>query len=340
MTRNQLIVGRAAVTRLAAASLLFLMGASAALATTEEQVHKSFAVQPGGTLVIEVDFGSIQVSTNATSQAVVDVSRKVKRKNKSDEEAFLKENPVQMSLDGNTLTVKQHGPNGASRFTFWNRGNTTEAKYTVTVPARFKAQLRTGGGGIEVMDLTGDVRAHTGGGGLNMARLQGVLNGDTGGGGIRVSDCEGTIKLNTGGGGLHASGGSGSLDLRTGGGGVSAKRFDGSARLDTGGGDLTVENVTGEVNGSTGGGSVHAVLPSEIAGDVKLSTGGGGITVSIPETAAFNLDAKTSGGHVTTELPVTVVGKLDPGRLEGPVKGGGKAVVLRSGGGGIHIKKL
>jgi DUF4097 and DUF4098 domain-containing protein YvlB len=82
------------------------------------------------------------------------------------------------------------------------------------------------------------------------------------------------------------------------------------------------------------------VLPSEIAADVKLSTGGGGITVSIPTTAAFNLDAKTSGGGVSTDLAVTVVGKMEHGRLEGPVNGGGKPVVLRSGGGSIRLKKL
>jgi hypothetical protein len=62
--------------------------------------------------------------------------------------------------------------------------------------------------------------------------------------------------------------------------------------------------------------------------------------VSIPTTAAFNIDAKTSGGSVSTELQVTVVGKMEEGRLVGAVKGGGKAVVLRSGGGNIHLKKL
>jgi DUF4097 and DUF4098 domain-containing protein YvlB len=103
---------------------------------------------------------------------------------------------------------------------------------------------------------------------------------------------------------------------------------------------VAVEHVTGEVSGNSGGGSIHAVLLSEVAGDVKLSTGGGGITVSIPTTAAFNLDAKTDGGSVSTELPVTVVGKMEEGRLEGTVKGGGKSVVLRSGGGNIHLKKL
>ncbi len=73
---------------------------------------------------------------------------------------------------------------------------------------------------------------------------------------------------------------------------------------------------------------------------MRLSTGGGGISVDVPTTAAFNLDAQTGGGTVSTELPVTVVGKLERGRLQGPVNGGGKSVQLRSGGGNIHLRKL
>ena len=320
--------------------LLGLLTASAGLATTEEQINRRFPVQPGGTLVVEVDFGSIKVSTNATSEVVVDVWRKVKRKTKAAEEAFLKEGAVQFSQEGATVTVRSHRGSRSNWSSLWSGTTTTEGRYTITVPAQFNAQLKTGGGGITVTDLTGEVKAHTGGGSLSMARVQGPLTGDTGGGGVAATGCEGTIKLNTGGGGAHVSGGGGSLDLRTGGGDVSAKKFDGPVRLQTGGGDLTVEHVTGEINGSTGGGSIQAVLPSEIAADVKLSTGGGGITVSIPTTAAFNLDAKTSGGGVSTDLPVSVVGKMEHGRLEGPVNGGGKAVVLRSGGGSIRVKKL
>jgi hypothetical protein len=73
---------------------------------------------------------------------------------------------------------------------------------------------------------------------------------------------------------------------------------------------------------------------------VRLSTGGGGISVRVPATVAFNLDATTSGGGVSTELPVIVVGKVEEGRLQGPVNGGGKSVQLHSGGGSIHLKKL
>jgi DUF4097 and DUF4098 domain-containing protein YvlB len=118
------------------------------------------------------------------------------------------------------------------------------------------------------------------------------------------------------------------------------RKFQGAAHVTTGGGGLTIENVDGGVDASTGGGSISAVLPSELSDTVKLSTGGGGISVSVPGTAAFNLDARTSGGSVRTDLPVTVVGKVEHGRLQGPVNGGGKSVQLHSGGGNIHLKKL
>jgi DUF4097 and DUF4098 domain-containing protein YvlB len=108
----------------------------------------------------------------------------------------------------------------------------------------------------------------------------------------------------------------------------------------TSGGGITVEQVAGKLDGSTSGGSVSAVLPSPLADDVRLSTSGGGVTVRVPESAAFNLDAETSAGRASSELPVTVVGKVEHSRLKGAVNGGGKAVVLRSSAGGIHVKKL
>jgi hypothetical protein len=321
--------------------VLLLAGSLAAGAVTEEKLNKRFTVQPGGSLVVDVGFGSIEVRTNDTREVVVDVWRKVGRSNKAAEEAFLKDNPVEFVQNGTSVTV--HSSNKgrtSSSFSLWGRRNSNEARYVVTVPSQFNADLKTGGGSVSVSDLAGNVKSHTGGGGLALAGLHGSLEGDTGGGGIKVNDCEGAIKLNTGGGNVDVSGGSGSLEARTGGGSVSVKKFAGPAHLRSGGGGLTVENVTGEIDGSTGGGSVNALLPSEIAEPVSLSTGGGGISVSVPATAAFNLDAHTGGGGVSSEVPVMVTGKVEHERLQGPVNGGGKAVVLRSGGEGIRIMKL
>jgi DUF4097 and DUF4098 domain-containing protein YvlB len=289
-------------------------------------------------VVVDVDFGVIDVSTNATSEVVVEVWRKISRKKKADEEAFLREHPVQFVQEGGTVTIRCRGE--TKRSWSWRGKQQNEAKYTLSVPAKFHAQLKTGGGGIDVVDLTGEVRAESGGGSLSFARLHGPLDGNTGGGSLEADNCHGPLKLRTGGGGVEVSRSSGSLDGKTGGGSVSVKGFQGAAQVSTGGGGVTIERVSGGVEASTGGGSISAVLPGQLADTVKLSTGGGGITVSVAGTAAFNLNAKTAGGSVTTDLPVAVVGRIEEGRLEGPVNGGGKSVQLRSGAGSIHLKKL
>jgi len=323
-----------------AASLLWLIGSLAASGATEEKLNQRFAVHPGGKLLVEVDFGSIDITTNATSEVVIDVWRKVTRKKKTEEEAFLRENPVTFSQDGSTVMVRSHHDAKPGWSWFGSGRSQNEAKYQISVPARFNTELRTGGGGITVTDLTGEMKSRTGGGGLTLARLHGPADGETGGGGIRATDCDGAARLSTGGGGIEVSGGSGSLNAKTGGGSLSVRKFNGPIDIKSGGGSLAVENVTGKIDGSTGGGSISLVLPSELAEEVKLSTGGGGISVNAPGTIAFTLDAKTSGGRVSTDVPVSVVGKLEHGHLEGPVNGGGKSLVLRSGGGNIQLKKL
>jgi hypothetical protein len=90
-------------------SLLLLVSSVAALAATEEKLNQRFSVQPGGTVAVEVDFGSINISTNATSEVVVDVWRKIGRRKKADEEAFLRGHPVTFTQDGNTVTVRPRG---------------------------------------------------------------------------------------------------------------------------------------------------------------------------------------------------------------------------------------
>lgn len=321
-------------------SILMLLLASSyvAFAATEEHIQKTFALDPGGTLVVDVDFGSIDVTTNSESAVAVDVWRKITRRRTADEEAFLRDNPVKITQDGTMVSVRSRSSKKLSWSTGWRNRN--EAKYTVRVPARFSARLNTSGGGISVSDLTGDVKAGTSGGGLRFARLQGPVDGNTSGGGIRVDACEGDIRIETSGGGIEVFGGSGSLKGHTSGGGVTVKDFEGSAGVGTSGGGLTLEKIKGSVTGTTSGGPVNAVLLSPLPGTVTLSTSGGGVTVKVPEKAAFDLDASTSGGGVTCELPVTVQGKIERSRLKGTVNGGGETLTLRSSGGGIQVKKL
>jgi len=319
------------------ALLLLPLAAVAALGATEEQLSKRFAAQAEGRLIVDVSFGSIEVTTHAADEVVVDVWRKVTRRAKADEEEFLRDHPVTFSQDGNTVTVRCRRE--GTRAWLWSGPSRLEAGFTIKVPTQFNAQLTTAGGSIAVSDLAGEVKADTSGGGLRFANLRGPLDGETSGGSIRVSDCEGALHIDTSGGGIDVSGGSGSLRGHTSGGSVRVKAFRGDTRVETSGGGVTIEHVIGRVEGSTSGGSVSAELPSPLPGDVRLSTSGGGVTVTVPADAAFDLDASTSAGRVTSDLPVTVVGKVARDSLRGTVNGGGKSVVLRTSAGSIRLRK-
>jgi hypothetical protein len=321
-------------------ALLLLLSSCATFAATEEQITTNLNAAPGGALVVNVDFGSITVSTNAASGVSVDIWRKVSRKSAAKEQEFLREHPVRFKQDGATVTVRaEHLETDASSWWPWNGRYQNVAKYTIHVPAQFNVQLETAGGGISVNDLAGDTQANTSGGGLSFTRLHGPLDGHTSGGGIQVADCVGALGIHTSGGGITVTGGSGTLDGHTSGGPVVVKDFQGNSHVGSSGGGITIENVVGEIEASTSGGGLSAVLPSPLLHAVDLSTSGGGATVRLPATAAFELDAETSGGGVNSEFPVTVVGEIEHGHLKGAVNGGGQTVRLRTSGGGIQVKK-
>ena len=324
--------------RLSATVAICVLGLSVwpALAETEENLDKTFTASPGGQLVVEVEFGAIEVTSNAGDQVSIQVMRRVTRASKEDEQSFLEERPVTIAQEGATITVRSKGPSLRSSSKGKQR---TEARYTISVPGQFNARLKTAGGAIAVSDLKGECDAQTSGGPLKFARLRGPLDGQTAGGAIHVNDCEGTLKIKTSGGGIEVSGGGGALDGRTAGGTVKVESFKGPVRVETTGGGIHLNDVAGKVEGSTSGGSISASF-SSLSDSVKLETSGGSVTLHAPSDAAFDLDASTSGGSASSELPVTITGKKSRDHLRGPVNGGGKTVVLRSSGGGVQVKKL
>lgn len=320
---------------------VILLGAVLAVqAETEESIQKTFKVQPGAILFVDVDFGSIEVTTNAGSQVHVQVFRKITRRSKTEEETFLKERPVTFSEEAGGVVIRSKSSKPRTAGWNWGWGQKMEGKYTISVPSSFNLDLKTSGGSIGVSQVSGDTKANTSGGGLRFTGLKGPLDGRTSGGSIKVVDCQGELKIHTSGGGIDVSGGKGGLVGETSGGSVQVKNFNGPATVKTSGGGITIDGVSGKVVGNTSGGSINASFPSPPADDLQLKTSGGGVTVALPATSAFELDASTSGGSVQSDLSVTTSGKPSRSKLAGPVNGGGKMVHLRSSGGSIRVKKI
>jgi len=316
--------------------LLLFVAAATASALSEENVSQSLDGAPGGKLIVDVDFGTIDVSAGANDKITLAAHRKIDSDNEAQEKEYLTSAPVIVSKEGNTVTIRARRQN-KERNLNWSGRCSMDARYTVQVPRSFNSELRTGGGTIIVAELTGSMSADTSGGKLKFTHLRGPTGATTSGGSIELNGCEGALKVDTSGGRIDATDGSGSLEARTSGGSIVVRNFGGDTKVETSGGRLTFENINGKITGRSSGGSISAKLKSPVPGDVNLETSAGSIDVMVPPDAGLDIEAEASSGRVISELPF-IGTRTDRDTMKGKINGGGKSLVLRSGAGSISIK--
>ncbi|HEY2615143.1 MAG TPA: DUF4097 family beta strand repeat-containing protein [Chthoniobacterales bacterium] len=316
--------------------LLLVIAASTAAALSEENVNQQLDGAPGGKLIVDVDFGTIDVSAGADDKVDVAAHRKIDSVNEAQEKEYLAAAPVTVSKEGNTITIRARRQE-KERNNNWLGRCRMDARYTVHVPRNFNSELRTGGGTILGAELTGTMSADTSGGKLRFTHLHGPTGATTSGGSIELNGCEGALKVDTSGGRIEAIDGSGSLEARTSGGSIVVRNFGGDTRVETSGGRLTFENINGKITGRSSGGSISAKLKSPVPGDVNLETSAGSIDVMVPPDAGLDIEAEASSGRVTSDLPF-VGTRSDRDSMKGKINGGGKSLVLHSGAGSISIK--
>lgn len=318
--------------------LLVSLTTGSAFAATEENIHETRPAKAGGTLVVDVDFGSIDITPGASDSVVIDAHRKIQASSKEKEEEYFKAVPITITAEGDRVIVRAIQKHESLGRQFWRMmGHTrTEGHYTIKVPATFNVDLDTSGGDVSANGLTGQVKVDTSGGGLNFGQIHGDIHADTSGGDITAKDCDGTDNLETSGGRIEVTGGRGKLEVDTSGGNVTVLNRVGDAKVESSGGKLRLGNISGKLNAETSGGSVSAILPSPVAGDVRLETSGGSITVLTPRNAALTIDAETSAGRVQTDLPISRTSS-DKDSLKGTMNGGGTRLVLRTSAGSIEI---
>jgi DUF4097 and DUF4098 domain-containing protein YvlB len=321
-------------TTLRNAFLVLLISVSVSVAS-EENLSRQIDVTSGGKLIIDVDFGTIQVGAGADGKIVLEAHRMVEFGNEAKEKEYLAAAPITVTQEGNVVTVRSRRQES---WTNWHFGySRMDASYTLHVPKKFDLDLHTNGGQIAAVDISGDLKAHTSGGKLEFANLEGTLTAHTSGGSIRMEGCRCPAEIKTSGGSISVVNGTGVLHAETSGGRIEVRNLSGDADVETSGGSLVLEKIRGKLVGRTSGGSIHTFIPDEVAGDMQLKTSAGSIELAVPENAALDIDARTSGGHVTSELPLTW-GESKREHLCGKLNGGGKSVVLETSAGSITIK--
>lgn len=325
-------------TILAVALLAFV--ASPVRADVEDKITKSFAVQSGGQLAVEVDRGSIEVKTSADRQSVdIEVTRK-SRGSEAKATQVLNDHIVTTAQDGNKVQVRAEykGPKASGWF---GRSPDLQVHYVITIPRQFDLNLKTAGGNIKVADLAGKAQVHTSGGSLTLEKIEGPISGHTSGGNIKIAGSRGTVDVHTSGGTLNLSEIEGDVTAKTSGGSIRAENLTGKSILKTSGGSIGVKGIKGSVEASTSGGSVSTELIEQPAEACSFRSSGGSITVALPGNVAVDVDLHTSGGRVSTDFPVTTViqGEQPKNEIRGKVNGGGPLITARTSGGSVRLEK-
>jgi hypothetical protein len=314
--------------------LLFVLALNAS-AASEQNISQQIDATPGDKLVVDVDFGTIDVTAGADNKVALEARRTIDFGDEAREKQYLSAVPVSITKHANVITVRARG---SKEENWWNLGHSeTHGQYTIQLPKKFDTDLCTRGGDVIASEITGNTTVKTTGGKLAFKHLEGILSANTSGGSIAVEDCRGPIRIQTRGGDITVTDGTGTVNAKTLGGRIEIRNFSGDTEVRTSGGNLKLQRIIGKITGETSGGSIDVSIPADVVGDVKLQTSAGNIDVSLSTTATVDIDASTSVGEIFSRLPVETT-DVGSEHLRGKLNGGGKMVKLETSAGNITIK--
>lgn len=312
-----------------------------------ERIDHVVAVPAGGRLVFETDRGGIDVESEEREGVRLVIDKVADVYTEEEARRALEDFTVDVRRKGDEVTVVAESRSDRS-------ARYLELDVRLIVPRPFDIDVRTGGGGIDIGDMVGNVTARTSGGGIDVGRVRdgsvdvqtsgggidigGIDNGngraETSGGGIEVGNVSGNLKVNTSGGGLDIGRVGGELIAETSGGGIDIA-YGGTVYARTGGGGIEVAGSAGRVDVKTSGGGIDI---ARAGGAVEAVTSGGGIDI---DGAAGPVLARTSGGGIDLrDVAGSVEARTSGGGIRADLTGprtAGEEVLLESGGGSIEL---
>src|SRR3954464_14565744 len=126
--------------------ILFLLAVSAATsyALTEQNVTEQYDAAQNGHLIVDVDFGTVDVTAGPDGKVSVEAHRKLDFRSESREKEYFADSPLVITKEGETITV-QARPR-TTRHHVWSGEMTMDARYIVRLPKQYNVDLHTSGG--------------------------------------------------------------------------------------------------------------------------------------------------------------------------------------------------
>src|SRR5215813_7856325 len=116
-------------------SFLLSIFALTVSAASEENINKQIEATSGGKLVVDVEFGTIDVAPGTDNQVALEAQRKIDFGDEAKEKEYFSAIPVTITKDGNVITVRARA---SKQKNWWNFGHSeTHGRYTIYVPKTF-----------------------------------------------------------------------------------------------------------------------------------------------------------------------------------------------------------
>ena len=264
----------------------------------EETVEKTFVVDGPAVLDLEADFSDVTVTGSEGDEVQVTASLSLWG---SDEEDARRQVDVQMTQEGNRITVRVVRPEWA--YVGFSFTRSPRVDFEIRVPSETSLQLATSSGDLTVSDVTGTTKLETNFGNVEVEEVSGPVSAQSDSGDVTF------IGLSDGG-DLEAETNFGKLVLRD----ITADSL--TAHSDSG--DIQAEEVT-------------------LDGALDLRTNFG--SVSVRDVEAEHLTARSDSGEIQAEES-TLDGALDLETNFGKVTANGVRATsyrLKSDSGGLAL---
>ena len=285
-----------------------------------DRIERSFAVDAGQRLVVDVYRGAVLVEESDRAEVSVTVDVEVQAETPAD--AAKTRGQLELTLESTADGVRVAARHRQSRVRFvWDEDGTLDLVYRIVVPRRFDADVRVRDGCITVGNLVGRVRAEVETGSIFVRRIDGAVEARADFGDVVVSRC------------------TGDLTVQTTKGTIRAGTIGGRARLRTGSGEVELVMAHGPVDVQSTLGDAVVGFPREVRGAAQVRADGGNVRVKIDPAARCTVLATARWGRVTSALGLRAQeGAAGSGRLRGELNGGGPLLTLRADGGSVVLE--
>lgn len=301
-------------------ALLICLTLAIATRAAERDVTRTFAVEPGCTLKVDLYRGRISVEESDVAEVRVAIHAEIGADTDAAAERAGRALRFDLTTQDNTVSVRVRNPSKTGWHFEWSDPGQLDIFCKISVPRRCSVELRTLAGAITIGSLAGRVIARTETGNISIRRIDGSVDASTQYGDVIVSRCTGAVTLKT---------------LR---GTIRAGTLGGRANLKNTTGDIEVLSAHAGITASAEAGDATIGFPRDFIGDSAISTSGGSITANLDSQADCVVKASSVWGRVLVKLPLAVESGGDgESKFTGRLNGGGSILTLHANGGHVRI---